>query len=104
MIQLREFFQISAFIRLSVKMKRGEFGFMVAILVTFSIIGSTDGADGNSQIETSKNSSVSLESLIEKDLNCTEGLESKSRRKRYIAFPEGSSFSVTDAQFTVEQT
>lgn len=41
-------------------------------------------------------SSYSLESLIEKDLNSTENTSNnlKSRRKRYVAFPEGSSFSV----------
>lgn len=43
-----------------------------------------------------KNSTDSLDTLIQKNLNCTENSEcqSKSRRKRYVAFPEGSSFSV----------
>lgn len=43
-----------------------------------------------------KNSTDSLDTLIQTNLNCTETSEcqSKSRRKRYVAFPEGSSFSV----------
>lgn len=43
-----------------------------------------------------QNATDSLDSLIQENLNCTEntGCLSKSRRKRYVAFPEGSSFSV----------
>ncbi|XP_031636179.1 uncharacterized protein LOC116349065, partial [Contarinia nasturtii] len=48
------------------------------------------------EIINNQNSSTSLESLIEQNLNRTENVTNhlKSRRKRYVAFPEGSSFSV----------
>lgn len=38
------------------------------------------------------NSEDTLDSLIQENLNCTEN--TKSRKKRYVAFPDGSSFSV----------
>lgn len=45
-----------------------------------------------------RNTSTSLDSLIEKGLNSTSNSDGvlKSRRKRYVAFPEGSSFSVKE--------
>lgn len=72
---------------------------IVFLVIVFSIIDSTNAVAENSQTAhiQNYNASTSLESLIEKDLNCTDKSEShlKSRRaKRYVAFPEGSSFSV----------
>lgn len=46
-------------------------------------------------------SSASQNSLAEQKLNCIESTNSlpRSRRKRYVAFPEGSSFSVFKLSF-----
>lgn len=72
---------------------------VVFAVIAFSVIDSTNGVTEGSHTTDVQNynySSTSLESLIQKDLNCTDKSEGqiKSRRKRYVAFPEGSSFSV----------
>lgn len=72
---------------------------VVFLIITFSAIEFTNASTEDLQKthNDNYNSSISLESMIQKDLNCTdksEGQLAKSRRKRYVAFPEGSSFSV----------
>lgn len=70
------------------------------LVIVLTITDSTNAVAEDSQIShiQNYNASTSLESLIEKGLNCTNKSESelKSRRKRYVAFPEGSSFSVRE--------
>lgn len=85
---------------LQVKMNRIQFATVIAIsVVILVVIGHTNGEiiDSKSIDVENINSSTSLESLIQKEINCTSNsteCEVKSRRKRYVAFPEGSSFSV----------
>lgn len=71
---------------------------VVFLMLVFSVIDTTTGETENLQAThiQNYNSSTSVESLIQKDLNCTDKSEDhlRSRRKRYVAFPEGSSFSV----------
>lgn len=76
-------------------------GFSVAITLSVLIISIVASSNGEVEVlETTnierKNASHSLDSLIQQELNCTEKDDSqlKSRRKRYVAFPEGSSFSI----------
>lgn len=79
-------------------MKKKEIRIAIAMLViVFSVIGSTNAHEVSLEADVHKqHTNTSLESSIERDLNCTENSEThlKSRRKRYVAFPEGSSFSV----------
>lgn len=67
-------------------------------VLSLFIIEQTDGEkiDRNSSVGEIQNSTNSLESLIQEKLNCVHNTEChlNSRRKRYVAFPEGSSFSV----------
>lgn len=67
------------------------------LMAIFSIVGYAYGKNelSKSIVSQSRNSST-LESLIQNEINCTNSTEcgSKSRRRRYAAFPEGSSFSV----------
>lgn len=78
---------------------------IVFLVIAFNVIDSTNGVAEDQQTTHLQgyNSSTSLESLIQKDLNCTEtpGSELKSRRKRYVAFPEGSSFSVRKSKISI---
>lgn len=78
-------------------MKNVESSVAIAFLVIiFSAVGSTNGVNSQEIDIHKQQTNSSLESLIEKNLNCTGNSQTdlKSRRKRYIAFPEGSSFSV----------
>lgn len=81
-------------------MKNVDISVAIALLVIlfniFSVIGSTNGETSRETDIHKEPTNTSLNSLIEHDLNCTENSQAdlKSRRKRYVAFPEGSSFSV----------
>lgn len=70
---------------------------IAVVVLSLFIIGETNGESVYSNSTDIRiENSTSLESLIEKKLNCINNTEChlKSRRKRYVAFPEGSSFSV----------
>lgn len=78
-----------------------KIGFSIGITLSVligSVVAYTNNEIGVVQTTNieQKNASHSLESLIQQELNCTEkdDIQLKSRRKRYVAFPEGSSFSV----------
>lgn len=90
-------------LEIDVKMKKIKLTQSIIFLaIVFSIIDSTNAVAEDSQTAhiQNYNASSSLESLIEKDFNCTDKseshLKSKHRKARYVAFPEGSSFSVKE--------
>lgn len=78
-------------------MKGINFAIAIGIsILILSIIASTNGKVEMAQTTNIEAKNSTLDSLIQQELNCTRNAENqlKSRRKRYVAFPEGSSFSV----------
>lgn len=65
-------------------------------VIVLSITKNCDALDTETMSIEKYNSEDTLDSLIQENLNCTEN--TKSRKKRYVAFPDGSSFSVRKKQ------
>lgn len=65
-------------------------------VIILSITKYSNALDTDMMAIEKNNSEDTLDSLIQENLNCTEN--TKSRKKRYVAFPDGSSFSVKKKQ------
>lgn len=73
-------------------MKIKSSAILLISVIVLSITKNCDALDTETMAIEKNNSEDTLDSLIQENFNCTEN--TKSRKKRYVAFPDGSSFSV----------
>lgn len=80
------------------KMNKIVCGELITFLaIVFSVFEQTYGENDFLKPTNIQNNNPSvLESLIQNEINCNNSTEceTKSRRKRFVAFPDGSSFNV----------